>query len=514
MIGLNGALLGSRRATDVEKGPGVWTLKEHAVRRKSNTWPYGPTDGDPYFNLVQALFFFDSDFYDRSSYNLNVGQQDTPQISTSVYRHGTGSFDSTLLAPGAVGPYIYWDAPAPLGANNYTIEGWVRPNSAYASAMNGDEPSVFQLRVGGADAGGLELRGHGSTLSKIQLAVEIRTNGSGGKAFVVSPSTSTEINYDEWTHFAVVKNLNQYKLYLNGVDTNTGSVYVLDHNGYQTWRVLRDESGGGRFRGFLDTFRITNGVARYTSNYIPPAAAFPYEQDLDAVQDPDFSSVSLLLHMDGGNGGLVIYDSSSNAFAVNNSNNQFRLSTAQKKFGTASGVSAASGHYLSVTSSLVAIAAIDFTIESWIRMAALPLSGVSSLAFSGSQFSDDNRVQIHVNPSGTISGLLQAGAGTQVSFTSAALLSLNTWYHVAFVKSGTNVYLFINGSLEASGSYTNTIIPSSTFYVALGRSGGYTYSFSGGTSGGVGNFIDDFRLTRVARYTSNFAPPTARFPNS
>jgi hypothetical protein len=380
--------------------------------------------------------------------------------------------------------------------------------------MNGQEPSVFQLRVGGADAGGLELRGHGSTLSKIQLAVEITTNGIGGKAFVVSPSTSTEINYDEWTHFAVVKNSNQYKLYLNGVDTNTGSVYVLDHNGYQNWRILRDDSGGGRFKGYFDTFRITNGVARYTSNFIPPAAAFPYDQDLDTAQDPSFSSVSLLLHMDGGNNGTVIYDSSSNAFAVNNSNNQFKLSTAQKKFGTASGVSALSSQWLSVTSSLVAIAAIDFTIESWVRMAALPVSGISGLAFSGNPSSDNDRVQVHVNPSGTISGLLQAGAGTGISFTSTASLSLNTWYHVAFVKSGTNVYLFINGSLEASGSYTNTIAPSSTFYVARGRSGGFTYSFSGGSGGSVGNFIDDFRLTRVARYTSNFAPPTARFPNS
>ena len=82
-----------------------------------------------------------------------------------------------------------------------------------------------------------------------------------------------------------------------------------------------------------------------------------------------------------------------------------------------------------------------------------------------------------------------------VSTTTA---SVSTWYHVAYVRSGTSFNLYVNGILES------TVTNSDSFNFSgwtIGR-GYYDNQFNG--------YIDDFRITKgVARYTAPFTPPTA-----
>jgi hypothetical protein len=35
------------------------------------------------------------------------------------------------------------------------------------------------------------------------------------------------------------------------------------------------DAGGATYIGYIDEFRITKGIARYTANFTPPTAAFP-----------------------------------------------------------------------------------------------------------------------------------------------------------------------------------------------------------------------------------------------
>jgi hypothetical protein len=87
--------------------------------------------------------------------------------------------------------------------------------------------------------------------------------------------------------------------------------------------------------------------------------------------------------------------------------------------------------------------------------------------------------------------------------------SLNTWYHIAATRSSSSVIsLFINGvsqSVTSSGSnWANDF--SATGILTVGYIGSLT---------AMNGYIDDFRLTKgVARYSSNFTPPTAAFPNA
>lgn len=84
----------------------------------------------------------------------------------------------------------------------------------------------------------------------------------------------------------------------------------------------------------------------------------------------------------------------------------------------------------------------------------------------------------------------------------------NVWFHFAFVKDGTELRAFINGTRVATKTGVNTIGNETTTPFIIGNG---DYTTRAGTY--VGN-IEEMRYTRgVARYNANFTPPTQPFPN-
>lgn len=207
------------------------------------------------------------------------------------------------------------------------------------------------------------------------------------------------------------------------------------------------------------------------------------------TQDPDFNSVSLLLHMNGSNGSTTFTDSSSAARTVTRYADA-QISTTQSKFGGASGYFDGSGDYLSLASDQAFVFNGDFTIEAWIYCSNLN-SNKGIFASSAERFGLI-RVEnfIYWLGSSDISG-------------SSILLSATTWHHVVACRSGSTLRLFVDGAQAGSGASTQT--PAlNTWFVASNQSGEH---FNG--------YIDDLRVTKgVARYTSAFTPPAAAFPDS
>lgn len=92
--------------------------------------------------------------------------------------------------------------------------------------------------------------------------------------------------------------------------------------------------------------------------------------------------------------------------------------------------------------------------------------------------------------------------GTENLTTFNTTFTNNNWYHLALVKSGTSVSLFVNGIKDSTvGNIQNLVyIPSETTNLRIG-------SIQTIGSGGFVGYIDELRMTRnVARYTSNFTP--------
>lgn len=225
--------------------------------------------------------------------------------------------------------------------------------------------------------------------------------------------------------------------------------------------------------------------------------------------DPNFASVSLLLHMDGSDASTTFTDSSASPKTVTTVGNA-QIDTAQFKFGGASGLFDGTGDGLLVPSGAdFEFGSGDFTVEGFVRTA-----GVS--AFQGIV---GKRANSGASPYGPFVFGIENSTGKLAWFSSTtgsswALvllatsgLTLNTWQHFAFVRNGTTARIFMDGVQVGSGTLTGTLVVNASS-VSVGSS-------AADSSLSMNGWLDEIRVTKgVARYTADFTPPSTAFPDS
>jgi hypothetical protein len=221
-----------------------------------------------------------------------------------------------------------------------------------------------------------------------------------------------------------------------------------------------------------------------------------------APTDPYFANVSLLLPMNGTNGSTTFTDASSNTLTVTVSGSA-QISTAQSKWGGASGLFAGDGDHLAATLA-TALSTGAYTVECWAYITSRPTN--THIASIG-DYRYATGIQFYLNTSGYIGSFGDNGG---VSILGATAAALNTWHHLAWVQNGSTLTQYLNGTQD--GSATSTLNLSD----AIVRIAANYYDGAHRTGGGnVQGHLDDFRLTRgVARWTANFTPPAAAFPTS
>jgi hypothetical protein len=235
----------------------------------------------------------------------------------------------------------------------------------------------------------------------------------------------------------------------------------------------------------------------------------PYQFAATGPTDPDFANVSLLLHGDGTNGSTTIVDSSPSPKTVT-AFGDAQISTAQSRFGGASIVFDGSGDYLSATPDAdYAVGTGDFTVEAWIYPTSFPIT-YNTVAATRGLAGNINAWSWSVKDDGT---LMVYTSNFAYQGTDTGAVALNTWSHVALVRSGTSLQVYVDGvANRATPATVANDFTDETLWI--GTTGGVA---TGGGSGGdpFTGYIDDLRITKgVARYTSNFTPPTAPFPDA
>ena len=91
-----------------------------------------------------------------------------------------------------------------------------------------------------------------------------------------------------------------------------------------------------------------------------------------------------------------------------------------------------------------------------------------------------------------------------LSAFSLGSIDLNTWNHFAFVRNGDTFYGFKNGTLTSTAKSSLAIYGLGN--ILLGKrnlNDGLDYFFKG--------YLDEFRISKIARWTTNFTPPTSPY---
>ena len=217
--------------------------------------------------------------------------------------------------------------------------------------------------------------------------------------------------------------------------------------------------------------------------------------------DDAYSKV--LLHFNGDDASDTFTDEAGKTWTAGG---DAQLDTAQKNFGTASLLLDGTGDYITTDDSDdFAFGSGDFTIDFWLRFSTVAVpSGIFD------QYQDNSNLVHCAFNYGTLYLQVVTGGSTVNLNQENWSPSADTWYHIAFVKHGTNSYQFIDGTkvktTTYSGDYPNN---TGTFNIGTVRWNSYT------NAGYMNGWIDEFRVSKgIARWTSDFSVPTAEYGDS
>lgn len=223
---------------------------------------------DPYFNDVSLLLHMDGSdgsttFIDSSSNALTVSVNGNAQIDTAQSKFGGASalFDGAAdyLYQGLAGDYDYLH-----DGSAFTLEFWVRFTGTPTNEVIVSNCSGATIVVGFA------IYVNGSGVLDCLIC-------KGAAPYAARPVGTTVLSSATWYNVAVVCDGTDVTIYLDGVEE--ASETLSSPSAATSANVLvigaRANDGGLALAGHIDDLRITNGVARYTSNFTPPISAHP-----------------------------------------------------------------------------------------------------------------------------------------------------------------------------------------------------------------------------------------------
>ena len=175
------------------------------------------------------------------------------KLSTSIKKFGTAS-----LALDGVGDYAFVASNPDFnfGTGDFTIETWV-----YRNNVTGNQ-YIFDLRTAANTNHPL--------LYFAATSLVLYANGSNR---IIGTMSTT----GQWVHVAYVRSGSDNKVFVNGIQL--GSTWTDSSNWAQTGLTIgASYIATSPFNGYMDDFRVSKGIARYTTNFTEPTSILPNDQ--------------------------------------------------------------------------------------------------------------------------------------------------------------------------------------------------------------------------------------------
>ena len=273
--------------------------------------------------------------------------------------------------------------------------------------------------------------------------------------------------------------------------TNGTRVELLNGFSYFSEKGIHFESGTEGWGGAGQTkLRLANTTGTFAVGdflYYKGSTGTVVASGEIAAVDSDY------IYIDGKASGFV--ESADRAGKVVNVYGDTQISSFQRKIGNGSVHFTSDGDLLDIVSDAdLQYGTGAYTLEAWVFLD----QGSRTQQVFNKGTTDATAFGLYIDTANKLTG-----RHSNTLMTSTTVLSTGTWHHVALSRdTGNNLYLFVNGVLEASDTSTANTTNGESLTI-----GGKT----GVASNSIKGYIDEARVSSVARYTTGFTPLTISF---
>ena len=388
-------------------------------------------------------------------------------------------------------PYL---SRTPSGAGDsteFTISIWYKIASAGSSVTRRTLFSAgtsihneFVIGQGYSGAGDqINIQGYISGSGNFEMATNrLHRDPSGWYHIVVAVDTSESASADKC------------KLYINGnLETSfatdqrssMGSSQIV--NSAVSHRIGQFARVGGHYMdGYISEFHLIDGTAL-------TASSFGETGDYGEWKPIEYTGSH------GTNGFYLPFPNKATKHAIT-ANGDAQHSTTQNKIGATAIKFDGTGDYLAVANSSDWAFSGDFTAETWFYN---EVSTSNDALFGPVNHGAGGGWGVYFNGSGVIKYNDYSNGFNSGDVSTG--WSVNTWHHLAITRSSGTVKMWLDGVEKYSGSNSSTLVNNGNF--SIGSDNGITSSMY------YTGYVDEFRLSNVARYTSGFSGslPTSAF---
>ena len=414
---------------------GIWKLSEAAYWKAQGQWPYGPSD--PNFENVTLLLNGDgtngaqnNTFLDSSTNNFSITRNgNTTQGSFSPYGSNWSNYITTsnyLTAPA--------NAAFQMGSGDFTIEAWIFP-TATAGADNSEILSY-----------GAPNEFDGWHFYQI-ASTNVLSFGLNYAGLIVSSTAALALN--TWTHVAVTRSGNSFKLWINGTNdgtaTSSTSQSTNASDNLYVGTASYGQAAGRSFNGYISNARVVKGSVVYSATFTPSTTP------LTAI-----TNTSVLTCQSN-----RFIDNSTNNFTltINGTPSVQRFSpfNPTAPYSTSviggSGYFDGSGDYLSAANNAAfAFGTGDFTMECWYYSGVTGQQSVMDTRATGNgpgvlMYTLSNALRVYSNG---------------VDYVGSLNVPSNSWTHLVVERISGALYTYVNGARDINGTaYTPNLTDNS-----------------------------------------------------